>query len=213
MKIQLNLFVNRAIQMLLIYFFAVSFAFGFFLPFMAIFITDFISGATLKTIGIGMAFYAIFKSIVQLPLSRKLDKHLGEKDDFFALLAGGLIGILYPFTLLFISKVWQLYLVQIIIGIGDGALMAAFYGLFARHTDKGSEGFEWSLFSVGGATISFALSGVLGGIIADAFGIKTLFFIAGILNIAAVGILFLLYPHLDGMRKKAIVPLNVPLVK
>ena len=213
MKIKINLFVNRAIQILLLFLFVINFSFGLYVPLMAVFITNFISGATLTTIGLAMAFYAIAKSVVQIPMSRKLDKHPGEKDDFFALITGGTIAVIYPFILFFISASWHLYLLEILIGIGDGALMAAYYAVFSRHTDKGSEGFEWSLFSVGGLTISAALAGAIGGILADTFGIKPLFIISGILNIVAVAVIFSLYPYLDGTRKRISFPPNIPPLK
>lgn len=213
MKIRINLFVNRAIQILLIFLFIVNFGFGLFVPLMAVFITGFIAGATLKTVGLALAFYAVSKAVVQLPMARKLDKHPGEKDDFFALLIGGVIGITYPFILLFIKDVWQLYLLEIWVGIGDGALMAAYYAIFSRHTDRGSEGFEWSLFSVGGLTISAAIGGAIGGILADAFGIKPLFLISGILNIIAISVIFWLYPYLDGTKRKMSLPPTIPIIK
>ena len=113
MKIKINLFVNRAIQILLLFLFVINFSFGLYVPLMAVFITNFISGATLTTIGLAMAFYAIAKSVVQIPMSRKLDKHPGEKDDFFALITGGTIAVIYPFILFFISASWHLYLLEI----------------------------------------------------------------------------------------------------
>lgn len=213
MKIKINLFINRAIQILLIFLFVLNFSFGLYVPLMAVFIINFISGATLTTVGLAMAFYAVAKSVVQIPMSRKLDKHPGEKDDFFALLGGGVIAISYPFILFFISLPWHLYFLEILIGVGDGFLMAAYYAVFSRHTDKGSEGFEWSLFSVGGLTISAALAGAIGGILADAFGIKPLFIVSGILNIIAVGVIFSLYPYLDGTRRKKELSPSIPIVK
>ena len=213
MKITINLFINRAIKVLLTFLFIANFSSGLYVPLMAVFVTGFITGATLKTVGLAMAFYAVAKAVVQIPTARKLDKHPGEKDDFFALLIGGAIAIAYPFILFFISMPWHLYFINVLVGIGDGALMAAYYAIFSRHADKGSEGFEWSLFSVGGLTISAAFGGALGGMLADAFGIRILFLISGVLNIAAVSAIFFLYPYLDGTRKKIGFPPNIPMVK
>ncbi len=207
MHIKINITINRAIQVLLFYLFFVVTSTGLFLPIYAVFIKDFIEGATLSTVGFSLAFYAVAKSIVQIPLARYLDRTRGESDDFYALMAGAVIAVLYPFALLVISKVWHLYLVEIMVGLGDAALMSAYYSLFARHVDKGAEGFEWSLFSVGSQTVSLALGGAIGGLMADAFGFRSLFFVSGVINLLAVFILFMLYPMLDKGGPKILPPI------
>src|SRR3989344_5341538 len=147
MKIHINITVNRAIQILLIYLFFVVTAESLFAPLLAVFITERVAGATLRTVGFALALYAIAKSAVQVPLARTLDKTQGEYDDYYTLLIGAGLTVLYPFLLIFISKPWHLYVLEILSGVSAAALMAAYYSLFARHIDKGSEGFEWSLFS------------------------------------------------------------------
>lgn len=202
MKIQINLAVNKAVRILLIYIFLVVMGASLFSPIFAIFITGNILGATLKTAGFALAIYAFTKAIIQIPLARKIDKHSGERDDFFVLLAGAAIGIIFPFSMLVVTKSSELYLLEFLAGIGDACLMAAYYGIFARHVDKGSEGFEWSLFSAFGLTISTAAGGALGGIFADAYGFRALFLTSGILNIFAAALLFLLYPYIRKYNKE-----------
>lgn len=212
MRIQINITVNRAVQIMLLYLFFVVTSTALFVPIFAVFVTDFVSGATLKTIGFALGLYAIAKSALQIPLARFLDKHHGERDDFYALMAGAIVAVIYPFALLGVSKIWHLYSLEFFVGLGDAALMSAYYALFARHVDKGAEGFEWSLFSVGGLTISSAIGGAIGGILADAFGFKLLFFISGTVNLLVLFVLLYLYPLLDGARPAALPPFS-PLPK
>jgi len=204
MRIHINITVNRAVQIMLLYLFFVVTSTALFVPIFAVFITDFIAGATLSTVGFALGLYAVAKSSLQIPLARFLDKHKGERDDFYALIAGAVVAVMYPFALLLVSKVWHLYAAEVLAGIGDAALMSAYYSLFARHVDKGSEGFEWSLFSVGGLTISSAIGGAIGGILGDIFGFKILFLISGIINSLVLFVLFSLYPLLDGTRPVAL---------
>jgi len=206
MRIQINITVNRAVQILLFYLFSVVVAESLFTPIFSVFILENIAGAALRTAGFALAIYAVAKSIVQVPLARFLDKHNGERDDFYALLIGAFIGIIYPFLLATVSKVWHLYLLEILGGVGTAFLMAAYYSLFARHVDKGAEGFEWSLFSVGGLTMSSAIGAAIGGVFAEAFGFKNLFLISGFINTIVFFVLFFLYPYLDGARPKALPP-------
>lgn len=206
MHIRFNITINRAVEILLFYLFFVVTSSGLFIPIFAVFIKDFVEGASLSTVGFALAFYAVSKSLLQVPLARYLDRNRGEKDDYTALMIGAGIAALYPFLLLLISKVWHLYLLEVMVGLGDAALMSAYYSIFARHVDKGSEGFEWSLFSVGTQTVSLAIGGAIGGLVADAFGFRTLFIASGIINVSAVSILFLLYPMLDRGGPKSLPP-------
>ncbi|MDO8728876.1 MAG: MFS transporter [bacterium] len=193
-------------QILLFYLFAINVAGGLFGPLYAVFVVKSIIGASLSTVGFALGLAALAKSIVQIPLARFLDKHLGEKDDFYALIIGAVISVAYPFLLIIVSKISHLYLLETMEGVGAAFLMAAYYSLFARHVDKNSEGFEWSLFSVGGLTISSAIGGALGGVLADTFGFTLLFLISGIINLIILFVLFALYPLLDGARSVALPP-------
>lgn len=194
--------VNNAVRILLAYLFIVNASEGLFLPIIAVFITNTIAGATLATVGFSVVFYAVAKSVVQVPLASFIDKKKGEKDDFFVLFLGAIIGIFYAFGFLLIKESWHLFLLEAWGGVGAAFLMAAYYGIFARHVDKGNEGFEWSLFSVGALTVSAAFGGALGGVFADSFGFPALFVTAGISNTIATVLLLLLYPYLDGVRLK-----------
>jgi len=202
MKINTGSKISRSIKILLLFLFIVNLSEGLFSPLFAIFITDFIIGATLKTVGFAMAFYAVTKSIIQVPIARMIDRRKGEKDDFYVMMIGAVLGIIYTFGLIFIKLPWHLYSLAILQGIGGACLMAAYYGIFARHVDKGSEGFEWSLFSVGGLTMSVAIGAAVGGVFTDIFGFTTIFLTAGVLKIIATILLSFLYLCLIKFKKK-----------
>src|SRR5258708_7580542 len=202
MRIHINISGNRIIQVLLLFLFIVNMGGGLFDPFFAVFVKGFIVGATLKTVGFAAALYAISKSILQLPLAKKIDAKAGERDDFFVLLAGSSLGFIFTMGLLFIHMPYELYVLEIINGVGGACLAAAYYGIFARHIDRGSEGFEWSLFSVWGLTLSAAVGSMAGGIVADALGLYNTILLSGLLEFLATLGLVVLYPMLDGTRKK-----------
>ena len=195
--------VNKVIRFLLIFLFVVNMSEGLFGPLLAVFITENIVGASLTTVGFAIAIYSIVKSIIQLPLAKRIDSKIGEKDDFHIMLIGAIIGIIYTFGYLFIKTPLHFYILAAFGGVGGACLMAAYYGIFSHHVDKKSQGFEWSLFSVGGLTISTALGAAIGGVYTDMFGFNTTFITAGILNVIATIILLSLYPYLDGVKKKS----------
>jgi MFS family permease len=200
MNINIQLVINRTIQILLFYLFVVNASASLFAPIFAVFVTQAIVGATLATVGFTIATYAIVKSLVQIPVAHSLDHRRGEMDDFHTLIFGSFLGIVYMFTLIYINQPWQLYALSVVSGVSDGLLMAAYYSIFSHHVDRRSQAFEWSLLSVGGMTISVALGGAIGGVLAEHIGFPALFFIAGICNSIATIMLFSLYPYLK--RKK-----------
>jgi len=195
--------VNKVIRFLLFFLFIINVSEGLFGPLLAIFITENIVGASLATIGFAIAIYSIVKSVIQLPLAKRIDSKIGEKDDFHIMLIGAIIGVVYTFGYLFIKTPLQFYALAAFGGAGGACLMAAYYGIFSHHVDKNNQGFEWSLFSVGGLTVSTALGAAIGGVYTDIFGFSTTFITAGILNIVATLILLSLYPYLDGVKKQS----------
>ena len=201
MKINIQLIVNRTIQILLAYLFVANISYSFFAPIFAVFITNTLEGATLATIGFAIAIYSVVKSIVQIPTSRILDKKAGELDDFYAMIAGSFLSIIYVFALLFMTKPWHLYGLEVLSGLSDGLIMAAYYSIFSNHIDRKAQAFEWSLLSVGGLTISVAIGSALGGLIAEHLGFYSFIIIAGTLNACATLILFLVRPYLKTKRR------------
>lgn len=190
-------FINRIIQLLLIFLFIVNVGEGFFAPMYAVFVTKAVAGASLATVGFSFAILAVVKSLLQVPIARRIDQKKGERDDFFVMLTGSILGMLASFLLVFVEEKWQLYGVAVVSGAASACLMAAYYALFARHADKDSQGFEWSLFSVWGLTVSVAIGGAFGGIIADALGFQSTFLLASAFYLFATLLLIVLYPLLD----------------
>ncbi|HEU5114230.1 MAG TPA: MFS transporter [Candidatus Paceibacterota bacterium] len=193
--------VNKAIRILLLFLFVVNTASALWGPLFAVFVTGHIAGATLATVGIMAAIYSVTKSVIQLSVARRLDKRPGESDDFAAILLGSLLSTFASFTILGVNKIWQIVFLQILWGIADAFTMAAFYAIFSHHIDRESEGFEWSLFSVGGITVAAALGGLVGGLMAQVYGFPAIFITSGILNAIGFILLLSLYPHIKILRK------------
>lgn len=200
MKIIPTINVNKTIQILLVFIFMANAACAFYGPLLAIYITNQVVNATLITVGIGVAFYSITKALFQVPLARFLDLRVGEKDDFLVIFMGILLAIVYSFSYLFIHQPWQLYSLQVVAGIADACLMAAYFAFFSHHIDRKSQAFEWSLYS-GGVTLSIAGGGLVGALVAQLYGFSAVFILAGTLNIIALFFILFLYPHIKVIPK------------
>jgi MFS family permease len=183
--------INRVVKYMVITDFFVNSAFGSFAPVFAIFITSQIAGGSAKVAGFAASIYWIVKSVIQLPLAQFFDRTDGDTDEFWAVFISYLAASLVPFSYLFITKPWQLYVAQAFLGVCMAFAAPAWYGLFTRHVDRWRISFEWSLESVFAIGLATALATAVGGYIADRFGFSFLFAGAGIIAFFSA---FLLFP-------------------
>lgn len=171
-------------------------AFGFLPPFFAVFVTEQIIHGTVAAVGFAITVYWITKSILQLFVARYIDKNHGEIDDFYFLIAGGLINSIVISLYYFAGNIWHIYLLQFLLAIGDSLLVPPFYAIFTRHIDKGREGFEWSLWSSFSMGAGSAFGGAVGGVLGTAIGFRGVFPLVGILVFIATIMMFFLRPYI-----------------
>ena len=197
---------NQVILLIVAADFVLITAFGFLPPIFAIFVNNQIIGGSVAVVGFATTVYWVTKSTLQLFVARFIDKNHGEIDDFYFMIAGGLVNAVVVSLYYFAETAWHVYLLQFLIGIGDSLLVPPFYAIFTRHIDKGREGFEWSLYSSFSLGAGSALGGALGGVLATVVGFRPLFLVAGALTFIATIMLLLLKPFIrpkvppDGMR-------------
>ncbi|TSC89755.1 MAG: hypothetical protein G01um10143_245 [Parcubacteria group bacterium Gr01-1014_3] len=192
---KIDFHINKVVRLLVIADFFFNFAFASFAPVLAIFITNSITGGSAKVVGFATAFYWLTKSVIQLPIAKFLDKTDGEKDDFWAMVAGYFFAGFAPLGYLFATEPWHLYAINAWFGFCMAWAVPAWYGIFTRHVDKWRVSYEWSLDSVFAVGLSAAAATALGGYIADSYGFDLLF-------IGASAFAFLSAFLLLGIRKK-----------
>lgn len=182
--------VNPVVRLLIISDFFLMGGFGLVTPIFALFITDFIQGATLESVGIATTIYLVTRSVAQMPFGIMIDKIRGQRDDALLLVIGsfGFIGV--SLSYLVIDTVFQLYLVQFIFGIISAASFPTWYAIFTRAVDKGKEGLEWSAYQTI-VDISGAMTAAIGSFVAAQYGFNTVFILMAILN--AIGAVTLLW--------------------
>lgn len=187
--------LNQVILIFIIALFAINFAANLSAPFFAVFILQDI-GAAVTVVGFASAIYWITKSILQLPVARWLDRNHGEIDDYYALIGGLAVTTFGVFLFYLADRVWHIYVIQLIIALGDAFVVPPFYAIFTRHVDPNSEGFEWSLYSSFSLGAGSALGAALAGVLASTLGIRPLFLINGTLMLLGLIVLLFLRPYI-----------------
>ncbi|MEK9183508.1 MAG: MFS transporter [Patescibacteria group bacterium] len=189
-----NLKVNKIIQKLILVDLTVMSGWSLVDPVFAIFIIDRIQGATVVTIGFAAAIYWFAKSMLQMPVALMLDRIKGEKDDHLVLVLGLTLSSLAAISLIFITQIWQLYLIKLLQAIAFSLFIPSWYSLFSRHLDGSHRSFEFSLDSTV-AGLAAGLTGLLSGVLVQSFGFVAIFFIAAALSLLAA-IIIVLVPEI-----------------
>ncbi|MCK9440772.1 MAG: MFS transporter [Methanothrix sp.] len=188
--------MNRTMKLLLLSDIFVLTGFGLIQPILAIYINDGgVAGGTMITAGMASAIFMLTKSLVQLPFGHYVDSH-GGKERW--LILGTLLMASVPIIYLSASSIYQIYLAEVIYGLGSGLAYPTWLGLWSVNLDQGRESFQWSIYhtSTGMGT---AATGAAGAAVASQVGFSTTFLLAGLLCI--VGCLVLIVLERRSARK------------
>lgn len=213
MRIKVNIDINGLKINRIIKFFVMSDlmlwgGWGLIGPIFSIFLIETIPGATVATVGGVVAVYWIVKSLVQLPVAVALDKHEGERDDFYTLILALVLAGFSALAFLIVKDIVSLYIVSFLHGLAFGLYAPAWSGIFSRHMDKDHFAFDWSLDST---TIGLA-SGVasfVGGGLAAAFGFDVVFVLASVFSFFSA-LLLLMVPDLVFPKATITIPFRFP---
>ncbi|OGI69582.1 hypothetical protein A3A09_00560 [Candidatus Nomurabacteria bacterium RIFCSPLOWO2_01_FULL_42_20] len=187
--------MNRIIKILIYSDVLILSAFSLYLPIFAIFIATTIKGGSVAVAGLAAASYWTVRAIVQLPISRFIDKHDGEKRSFQALILGSFLFSIVPFLFVFAELPWHIYVLQAIYALGDALAVPTYFSVFSHHIVKVKANFQWGLRSVS-IGIGIALASAFGGYLAEIRGFDTVFIITGIVSVIGSALLIALKNHM-----------------
>lgn len=158
-------------------------------PIFAIFVLDFIPGATIAVAGTATAIALVTRSIGQIPAARFIDRIRGDVDDFWFMFGGLAVASLLPLFYLVISTPLQLYLVQFAYGLALAFNWPSFYGLFTKYIPLEREATAWSIYQTF-VDLGGAAAAATGGILAQYVGFDTV--IVGVSTLGLAGALALI---------------------
>ncbi len=177
-------------------------------PIFSIFLIQTIPGATTATVGGVIATYWITKSLVQLPVAVALDRHEGEKDDFYTLVLALVLAGFAAMAYLVVKDTFSLFIVAFLQGLSFGLYAPSWSGIFSRHLDKAHYAFDWSLDST---TIGLAsgTAALIGGLLARSFGFDVVFILASVFSFFSA-LLLLMVPDLVLPKATIKIPFRFP---
>ena len=162
-----------------------SFIAGIFGPFYILFVQD--KGGGLENFGIAMGLLLLAQSIVAY--------YAGKYSDIFGrkplLILEGYGHAITVILFLFISQIWQLYVLQIISGILAGLEATAHTSFLGDITEKKSRGKDVGKYYMVVGTIS-ALTMMAGGYVIAIVGLKIVFVLMAIADIISTSMFWML---------------------
>jgi len=182
------MFMNRTIKLLMLSDIFVLTGFGLIQPILAIFINEGVSGGNIFAAGMASILFLLTKSLVQLPFSRHID---GCENKTKWLILGTALMTTVPLMYIFIDQVYQVYLAEVLYGLGSGLAYPTWVGLWSLNLKPGEESFEWSVYSTF-TGLGTAITAAVGSAIASLMGFTITFALTGIMCIFGCVILFLL---------------------
>jgi len=190
--------INKIVKTLIFSDLFLNLGWGLLSPIFAIFILENVvkndPAAAAQVAGLAALFYWIPKSFFEIPVGIYLDKHHGEKDDFWFMFFGMLIISCVPIGYIFASEPSHIYIFQTIYAAGMAMTLPSWLAIFTRHIDKGKEALEWSMETTAigtGAGIAGGLSGILVGFL----GFKVLFIFVSVFTLISTLLLLVIRNH------------------
>lgn len=191
MKIDIDIKLNKVIKYIVISDLLFLGSWALIQPVFSIFVIEKVEGATLITVGLVAALYWFVKSILQIPVSKYLDKKAGEKDDFYALFISLILAAIASFSFALTRNLWQLFATQFLYAIALGLYVPSWTAIFSRHLDRRNISFNWSLDSTAIGITSF-FSALFSGFLANWLGFSFVFFAVGIFCLLGAVLIFFL---------------------
>ena len=148
-------------------------------PFYAVFVEK-IGGDILEA-GTAFGIFAFVAGIATLVSSRFADTV--TRDERILSLGYLLVGIGF-FAYLFVGSVRELFLVQILIGLGEAIYAPAFDKLFSQHLTIMKMARQWGAWEAN-YYFMLGLGAVIGGMIINYFGFSVMFIIMGALSLTS----------------------------
>jgi MFS family permease len=177
--------MNKTLKLLILSDIFVISGFGFISPILAIFIKDNLIGGTIVAAGLASAIFMITHAVLQVIFSYAFN----PKDRLWMLITGTALIATVPFGYIFSTRIWHIYLIEFVYGVGAGFAYPSWSSFFTANLEKGKRGFQWSIYS---STVAAgtALTAYFGALLAEKVSFELVFVLTGLLSIIGLLVLF-----------------------
>ncbi len=149
---------------------------------LALFITQYIDGASASSVGIAYMIYRLTSSLSTVFIGRMFDSIKGYRDEVWALFSAAIIAGITYIMLSSATQIWQLYVAMGIIGICRAFDVNAWRLIFYTHLESKTKGKTIGTYdAIFG--ISMGAMAALSGFVGEIYGFRNVILIAGIIMV------------------------------
>jgi len=179
--------MHKAIKVLILASIFLNFSVGLFGPIYAIFVEKI--GGNILSASQAIALYSILFGVLKIVFGRLGDIDWNKRK---MITTGYLLNALGFAGYMIVQNPLQLFLVKIVLGIGDAIKNPAWEAIFSKSLDRKMESTEWAYWG-GSVSITYGIASFIGGNIAMFLGFRILFAIMAIATAISVVISTLLF--------------------
>ncbi len=181
-----NKLFNKALKILLTTNSLILLAGAMLGPIYALFVKEI--GGDLLDASFASSLFALAAGVTVFILGRYSDK---VKEQELIVVAGyALMGLGFLFYI-FADSVIHIFLIQILIGLGEATYSPSFDALYSKHLNRKKAGSQWGAWEATNY-FSIALGAILGGLVVTMFGFTVLFVIMGVACLTSALYIYLL---------------------
>lgn len=157
-----------------------------------LFALDQIQNASITDVGLSSLVFLGTSAMLNIPLGRWLDNIKGYLDENYMLVASSIVRGVALILLAFSTQLWQLYVLQSILGIARSMNYVSWRVLFSKFLDPKHVAEQWSIYdSI--IAVGLGVAALIGGYLGDHFPYSYVIFIAGVVTL--IGGVFPLFIH------------------
>lgn len=157
-----------------------------------LFALEHIKGSTITDVGLSSLVFLGTSALLNIPLGKYLDNLKGYVDENYVLVASSLVRGIALMLLAFSTQLWQLYILQAVLGVARSMNYVSWRVLFSKFLDPKHVAEQWSVYdSI--IAIGLGFAALIGGYLGDNFPFSYVIFIAGVVTV--IGGVFPLFIH------------------
>jgi MFS family permease len=169
-------------------------SFGLIQPIFSILILKNIPVGSIAAAGIAVTVQTLIKALFQIPISKWTDEERGNCRELYTLIMGSIFISITPALYSIIHSVGQLYLVQIIYGLGLALSFPSWRVIFSRYLNQDHAGYEYSLYDTT-TSLGIAATASIGAYFAQLYSFQLLFAIGSVFSFVGTAFLVTIFKH------------------
>ena len=134
------------------------------------------------------------KAVFQIIVGKWADEEDGNQRELLALIAGSTLQSLIPLGYLFFHNLSEIYILQVVYGIGLALAYPGWMVIFSRYLRADKAGYEWGVYNTT-VSLGIAVAAGLGAYLADIFGFNVLFVIVSVFSFVGTGFIVHIFIH------------------